>query len=227
MQIFTKERTLTPSWSLVAPSYKLLRDNLWQVAYLSFLPTLLLTVGLMMFNDTTKLDFSTTRHQLGLAVSIIGGLWTLLAYPGFLYMQVHALRGKEMSPMESFKRGLPFLLPFIALSIVAGILIIGGFFLLIIPGLLLTRGFFLAAYYVVDGKLGPIAALKQSYRDSRPVTAWIWGIIGVELVFALISGTLGYLPVIGVIIGTTITYAYVFAPAIRYAEITKNFRVDK
>lgn len=65
-------------------------------------------------------------------------------------------------------RTLPWL---ILVQMLAGVLIVAGFFLLILPGLFLM-GCLLPAYvYVVERGLGPIAALKASWAAFRP-QAW-------------------------------------------------------
>lgn len=224
MRIFTKDKALTPSWSLVQPSIKLLRDNIWQALYLYLLPTLLLSVALVLVGVDPDQTVSDSQRAAGALLMLAAGLWTLLAYPGFLYMQLRAVEGEDIGAMEAFKKGFPHLMSFIGMSIIGGLLIAAGLLVFIVPGLLLIRGFYLAPYYVVDKNLGPVEALKQSYADSQPVTAWVWGIIGVELVFGLVSGIFSYIPVVGAIIGIAITAIPLFVGAIRYAEIAKDFK---
>lgn len=226
MGVFNKERPLTPSWDLVKPSVKLLQTYFWQVAYLSFIPGLLITVGLTFMGVGEKpVDLDASRMGLGALLAVIGGIWALLAIPGFTYLQLRAAEGQDVSAMESFRKGLPRLPAYIGMAIVAAILVLLGLVAVIIPGLLLIRGFLLAPYYLVGQNLGPIEALKKSYNESVHVSGWIWGLIGVQLVFGLVGSILGNLPVIGVVISLVISYLYVFAPALRYSEMTQNLKV--
>lgn len=223
MGIFNTERVLTPSWDLVKPSIELVKNNFWQIIYLSFIPGLLLFMGLTLLGEDPR-QTPATQLGIGVLIAFTGGIWAMIVYPGYLYMQVKALEGKDISAWESIKFGLPRLPAVIAMSFVGAVLIILGFFALIVPGLLLIRGFVLAPYYVVDQKLGPIEALKKSYRDSVPVSGWIWGLIGVQIVIGIVASALGRLPFIGFLLSLGLSYLYVFAPAIRYAEITRNFK---
>lgn len=223
MRFFTKDRQLTPSWSLVRPSIDLLKANIWQFLYLSFLPGLLLSVGFVIMgrsNPEAVATVSSGRQVAGTILAVVAGLWALLTYPGYVMMQLRAIRNQQVSIMENFKYGLGRLLPLIAMLVVLCVAILGGFMLLIVPGLLLLRGFYLAPYYLVERKLGPIAALKQSYQDSRPVTAWIWGLLGVIFCFGIVSGVLSAIPVIGAILSAAIGSLYSFAVPIRYTEVS-------
>lgn len=223
MRIFTKDKTLTPSWNLIQPSLKLLQDNIWQSLYLFLLPTLLLTVSFVLIGTNPAQPVPDSQRIAGLLLMLASGLWTLLAYPGFLYMQLRAVEGEDITATEAFKKGLPHLMSFIGVTIAASLLILSGL-IFIIPGLLLIRGFYLAPFYVVDKNLGPVEALKQSYSDSQPITAWIWGVIGLEVLFGILSGVFSYIPVIGAIVGIAITAIPLFVGALRYAEVTKDFK---
>ncbi|MDB5181754.1 MAG: hypothetical protein JWP13_517 [Candidatus Saccharibacteria bacterium] len=220
MRVFIKERALTPSWDLVRPSVALLRKNIWPTIYLSFLPILAMTVGSVMIDERNL------RASIpGIIIVLVSIIWYFLTYPGFTYMQAKAARGKVLTPMESFKKGLPRFWQLIGMSLLSSLLIFVGLLAFIVPGLILLRAFYLAPYYVVDRKLGPIEALKRSYEDSKPVTGWIWGIIGVELVFGLIAGLFGRIPVIGYLFAIILSYPYIFAPALRYSEIVHKTKI--
>jgi hypothetical protein len=208
----------------------------------------------VLIGDYNPFEDALTRNQtIGIAVSAVAGLWSLIVYPAFIYMQLQAIAGKEAGIGESYKHGLPrvwailgmilaitlgliavisaFLVPFAVLSravnnngLSALVLLVAivAFLWLV---LLCMRGFYLAAFYIVDKKLGPVQALKQSYRDSRPVTLWIWGVIGVELIFGAGGAILNGLPLVGPILAIVVTYPYIFAGAYRYGEIVHGMKV--
>lgn len=68
------------------------------------------------------------------------------------------VKGKLDDLLSSFD----LLINFIAASILYALIIIGGFLLLIIPGIIWTVKFSLFPYFIVERRLGPIAALKAS-----------------------------------------------------------------
>ncbi|HEX8182344.1 MAG TPA: hypothetical protein VF575_01965 [Candidatus Saccharimonadales bacterium] len=160
------------------------------------------------------------RAATGLVMMLIGTLWTILAYPGLLKLQLKAVRGEQPDAVECLKQGLPRLVPFIMTTVLVAILLVFGLIAFIIPGLILLRGFYLSMYYVVDRNLGPVDALKQSYNDSKPHAGYIWGLIGVALIIAFLSSGLDEIPVVGYVLSLAFGYIYSFAPAIRYNEIT-------
>lgn len=224
MQIFTHERQLTPSWQLVRPSIQLLKKYIWQTLYLGFLPALLLTAAAFVVPRPGADSFSDMRPE-GLILYAVALTWVLLTAPGFYRLQAQAIQGKEISTSDAFKQGLKRFFRFFATMILAVLAIVLGLILFIIPGLLLLRGFLLAPYYAVDADLSPVEALKQSYRDSRPVTAWLWGIIGVQAVFSLAANLFSVIVIIGPLLALITTFIYIYAPALRYGEIVKNIPV--
>lgn len=227
MRIFTADRPLTPSWDLVKPSVALVKKYIWHVLYLSFLPSLLVVAGLALYSGGQEFLFEpvTTiepRHAAGIVLVLLAMLWSLVVLPAFMYLQLQAIDGKEPGVWECVRKAIRHLPALIGMYIVATVLIIMGFIAFIIPGLLLIRGFMLAPYYIVDQNMGPAQALRQSYRDSRSVSLYIWGIIGVTMVFALLGSILGIIPVFGSVISLAVGYIYVFAEPMRYVEVVRG-----
>ncbi len=235
MKLFRKDRTLTSSWDLVSPSISLVRENIWQTMYLSFLPALLVTVslvlllpGLMQIAEnpvvTPTLD---GQFQAGSLLMFVAVLWSILAAPGWILFQVNAIQGEILSTSRAFKLGIKEFIPFVLLSTMSIILIATGLLLFIIPGLFLIRGFYLAPYYLMDKNLSPLTALKQSYQDSKPVAGWIWATIGVTMIISLAGSFVSAIPVIGYLLRQALNYVYIFAPGLRYGEIAKNIQIAK
>jgi hypothetical protein len=226
MGILNAERKLTPSWDLLNPSIELVKKNIWQLFYLSFLPGVLLNIGLVVVRSKSfSLDNSHDSFFLWVFIAAI--IWSLLAAPGLLYLQVSAARGKAVTTGEAFKTGLKRIFPLLGASILVGFITFLGFLAFIIPGLILVRAYFLTPYYVIDKKLGPIQAMKQSFHDTKPVSAWIWGVIGVDLTFAVGAGFLGIIPFIGVLLGSALALLYIFAPALRFLEVVGDKKALK
>ena len=229
MQIFRTDRPLAPSYDLIRPSIRLIRENIWAVLYLNFFPNLLLIVGLVLASSITDqnppITHYDTRTSLGLALAFAGALWALLAYPGLILLQIKAAAGEHPTPMACFKQGLPRLLPLIFMSILAVLLVMLGFIALIIPGLILIRGFYLAPYYIVEQNIGPVEALKKCFADSKPNAGYIWGVIGVTIGFAAMSSFVGRVPVAGYMLSLLVGLVYLFAPVLRYTEIAKNLPI--
>ncbi len=104
MQLFRKDKQLAGSWDLIRLSIKLLKEDVWPIFYLSFLPSLVTIIGLVLMGTPEK-QYSTMmqwdgRALTGLAVAVIGGLATLIAYPGLVYLQTRAVQGDHPTAAE-------------------------------------------------------------------------------------------------------------------------------
>ena len=223
MKLFRSDVRLTPSWDFLNKSIALLKANPWPAIYLTLLPSLIVIVGVVLLqhavNQVTGDVTVDGKFYSGLGLVIIGGIWTLLTYPGAIKYQLDAVRGGASTPSVYYKSGLRRVLPLLGLQILLSVLIVFGFIALIIPGIILIRGLYLAQYHMIDQNLSPIEAIKKSYRTSQPHAGYIWGTIGVGIVFSLIGSTLGQIPVIGYIISLAASLPYYFGAALRYNEI--------
>jgi len=223
MKLFRTEYPLTSSFDIVSISIKLLRENIWAVFYLLALPALMTSVGGVILAAHTSqsgmVDWNTTA-QLGGLLLLLGVILSLMTSPGAALMQVAAVRGGRLEAGEAFRQGLRFILPIIAMNILVVLAVIAGFIAFIFPAFILMRSFYLGQFYVVDRSFGPLKALRQSRADSKPNAGFIWGIIGVTMLFsfACIFGRI--IPVVGYLLSILASLLYSFAPAFRYNEIT-------
>lgn len=220
MKIFAKERPLTPSWDLLGPSFGLLKKNFVPILYLSILPQLVLTLGLTLLPKHFDHALN-TRETIGAIVTGFGILLSLLVYPGFILFVSRTAQKHSITTREAFTAGLKRFLPFLGLVIIVLVLTVVGFMFFIIPGLIVFRALYLAPYYLLDQGLNPIEAMKKSESESQPVSAWVWGTIGVTSILTLTASVIGKIPVLGTFIGLVITYSYIYGPALRYCEVAK------
>jgi uncharacterized membrane protein len=73
---------------------------------------------------------------------------------------------------------------YFAATIVVGIAIILGLFLLIVPGIIFALMFMFATIIVIDRERGPIEAMKESMRVTR---GHKWSLLGLALVLVLLN----------------------------------------
>lgn len=222
MKIFNKERALTPSWDLLGPSIDLLKKHLQPILYLSVLPQLVLTLGLTMLPKNFQVaNITDGSPPAGVLIATIGALWALLTYAGFILFAALTAQGKVISTRDAFTQGLQRFFPLIGASLLVGLITFLGFIALVVPGLVFLRRYYLTPYYVVERGYGPLQAMKRSSADSKPVSAWVWGTIGVTAVFALASSMLGAIPILGTIAGVIVSYVYIYGTALRYCEVVR------
>ncbi|HSH18595.1 MAG TPA: hypothetical protein VK978_04385 [Candidatus Saccharimonadales bacterium] len=252
MKLFTKDRNLTPSWGLLPKSLRLLRRHITEVMYLNLIPSLILTLGVILIGDDSLSQPVSARESLGILLTITGLLLTLLVTPGFLLMQTRAVKGKAVHALRDFKDGLGSIGAMIGYSailffgcMVALVFIsIGVFSILAATGqttaasstdarattlilsifaltvLVFIRFFALAPFYIVDKNVEPADSLRLSYKETKGVSRYMWGTVGVLLVFLIpaIAVSMRF-PGIGNVLSTFFVLPYTFALALRYGEI--------
>jgi uncharacterized membrane protein len=97
-----------------------------------------------------------------------------------------------------------------------------GFIALIIPGFFTIRGVYLSQYFLIDRKIDPSTAIRESFKASRPVSGYIWGTIGVMILFNFLGSSVSFIPVLGAILSIAVPLMYLFGPALRYTESVKE-----
>ena len=128
-------------------------------------------------------------HIVDWALSSAGGAWDLvslafsvlvmtpLSYGG-LYACLRAARGERPRVGDLFAPfGRAYVSSVIA-GVLAGVLLIIGFALLIVPGVIAAVRLSFVPFLVVDERLGPVAALRESWRRTA---GYGWTILGAGL----------------------------------------------
>ena len=93
------------------------------------------------------------------------------------------------------------ILPFVGAYVLTVLAIAVGFLLLIVPGFIVSMGLAFVAYIVVDRGLGPIEAMKESWRVTKghkwQLFLLFLALIGINLlgVAALVVGLLVSVPI--------------------------------
>lgn len=90
---------------------------------------------------------------------------------------------------ESYLQAKSLLLPYLLISILTGIIVMGGFMLLIIPGIIFAVWFSLAPFVLVDEGLRGMNALE---RSRALISGRWWGVLGrvvVLILAAIIAST--------------------------------------
>lgn len=102
---------------------------------------------------------------------------------------------------------------YVGTAILYGLIVLGGFFLLIIPGIIWAVKFSLCCYFVIDKGLGPIEALKASSRTTMGVK---WELFG----FGIVCGLINFLGLLCLIVGIFAAYPTVLvASALVYRQL--------
>lgn len=201
-----------PSFELFNPSVDVIKNNLLVYFVLAVLPILVwvLPYGVIgISEDTSELS------PMFLVTGLIASIASLLIYPALTYTALRTSKGEKVQLNEAFREGYKKFWPLLGTAFLTGIIIFIGILAFIVPGIIMIRRYLLAPYYVLDRDMGITEAMKTSADESKQYSGTIYGILGVNVVFIIIS----VIPVIGQIIGTILQFLYSVAPALRYHEI--------
>jgi hypothetical protein len=216
------QKHLTPSFELIKPSINLVREHFVAFTYLIMLPGLTYAIGGVLAQTVLQADGTIIIHQkeiVGFAIMLLAAVWMTVNLGPMTYFQLRATKKQPESLVTYYQAGLPFSLKILGLYIAYAVAVIVGLILLIIPGLIMLRRYLLAPFYVVDKRLPVFTAMKQSAQDTKPVSGYIWGLIGLQLIAALLASVAAEIPVIGIVIGQLLTFTLTFTAVLRYREV--------
>ena len=111
-------------------------------------------------------------------VSIIVSLWL-----GLSLLYAVKDRDEQISTKEALTRGWKRILSYWWITILSGLIVVGGYLLLIVPGIILSIWFILAMYVLVSEDLRGMNAL---FRSKQLVSGYWWGVFGRFLVLGLV-----------------------------------------
>lgn len=206
------ERRLTPSWELVSPSFKLVRENYEAVIIIALLPALLAQYAALV---------GARNQGLGYSLLLAAALWQLINTPIAYYLQFKVVKNQKIDTVGCYRQGFHFWPKIILFEILFAIMTIAGLMLLIIPGLIIIRRYYLTPYYIINNKkLSILAAMKKSANETRPVSGYVWGVLGVIIVYGLAASLLSRIPLVGPILATLVTVIILFIPALRWQEVS-------
>lgn len=217
----TPSTPLTPSWELLPKNLQLVRRRLEQVAVISILPGLFVNLAMLVGKHN--------EHQISsLQLTLLGAgcLWVLVNLAATSYLQVTAARGKWPSTAACYKNSWRYwwrIVVFLALfSILLGI----GFLLLIVPGLIVLRRYILTPFYIIDQDLSVKEAMRRSAAQTKIVSGYVWGTLGVVIVMSLgaglISQMFGFVPGLPAVISSILGVSFYFVMALRYVEVANT-----
>jgi uncharacterized membrane protein len=206
----TEATELPGAFSLFRPSYEAVLTNAWTFLGLLLIPLATFMVAGVGGGTRDNITLEGTTALLVLAGFVIA----LIVSPALPYVQLQSVQGKEVSIGEALREGMKRFWRFYGLSILVGLIVIGGFLLLIVPGFFMLRRYLLAQFYLYDRNVGITEAMRLSAADSKTFSKAIWGVIGMLFLIGLIGA---YRP-LG-IVTAILQVLYYCAPAVRYFQI--------
>ncbi len=212
-----KDVSMPGAFELFKPSMEIIKRNLTAFLILLGLPTLLILIGNgpgMMGggNLAAQSDPAQGMNPIFSIISLVGGIFCLLATPGVILLQLKGARKEHIEMGEAFNKGLRYFWKMVGLVICLMFIFTVSLLLLIVPFFFMLRRYLLAPYYLVDRDLGVFEALKVSAQESQGKWGGIYGVVGVTVLLSLV----GIIPLVGWIASAVLTFLYGNAVALRY-----------
>ena len=146
---------------------------------------------------------------LALLFNIIAGIAKIIVSIGLITIALKFLDKKkaELNHLFSFKS---YFWQFLLGSVLYGLIVVGGFILLIVPGIIWAIKFQYYGYFIIDKKLDAIEALKKSSALTMGVK---WELLGLGLVIAginILGALCLFVGLFAALPTTLLAYAFVY-----------------
>ena len=145
----------------------------------------------------------------GVAASLTQVIVNILVYPlgiGLGLLGIRRAAGKD-TPLSTLWEPYSQFIPLVVMLVLMGLLIVGGFFLLVLPGIYLAVAYSFAPYLIVEKNMGVWEALETS---RKAITTCWWRYFGLLLIavllfivgtIPLLIGLVWVLPIMAIAIG--------------------------
>ncbi len=153
---------------------------------------------------------------------------------GLCLFTLRLLRGDAASPALVFA-GVARIVVLAPYALLYGAAVFGGMLFLILPGIFLAVVFSLGFYIIMESRLGPLAAMRESWR--AVMTLGWWPVFAVYLVsflgviaLALISGVVGFMfgaPLFGEIAQVVFVAGWTAVTALVIAAVYEQARQNR
>ena len=157
----------------------------------------------------------------GVAASLTQVIVNILVYPlgiGLGLLGIRRAAGKD-TPLSTLWEPYSQFIPLVVMLVLMGLLIVGGFFLLVLPGIYLAVAYSFAPYLMIEKNMGVWEALETSRKAITP--CW-WRYFGLLLIavllfivgtIPLLIGLVWVLPIMAIAIGEVFVATFETASA--------------
>jgi len=157
----------------------------------------------------------------GVAASLTQVIVNILVYPlgiGLGLLGIRRAAGKD-TPLSTLWEPYSQFIPLVVMLVLMGLLIVGGFFLLVLPGIYLAVAYSFAPYLMIEKNMGVWEALETS---RKAITTCWWRYFGLLLIavllfivgtIPLIIGLVWVLPIMAIAIGEVFVATFETASA--------------
>lgn len=164
----------------------------WQKTKQHFLPLLVVVIVVSVISSPTNSAVRDMRDMSSEKAfwTSLKGLYILLIVPVFSFsadlMFVQAIRDQKLDYGNLFA-GFKNFLDVVRANLLSGVLVLFGIVLLIVPGIWIACRLAFVSYLVMDQGMGPVEAVKESWRMTDG-HAWKIFVLGIVSFFIALIG---------------------------------------
>ena len=158
-----------------------------------FIPILLITVLINNFPSIIDAIAKEMPYALSFFIGLAFWALSMVVNLGLIKISLGFCDHKKGAFADLFS-SFPLFFKYLFGSILYGLIVLGGFLLLVIPGIIWLIQFQFFGHFIVDKKLGPIAALKMSSEITK-------GTKGDLFLFVLLLGLINLLGALCLLVG--------------------------
>ncbi len=134
-------------------------------------------------------------------VGVVGWVVWMIALMGLVGIALKLYDKKEVKISDLFAY-YPLFFRFLIAQILYFLVVVAGFILFIVPGIIFAVRFWFFDYFIIDKKLGPIEALRQSWRVTQGKIGKLF-LFGMAVILVTVLGALAL--VVGLFVALPIT----------------------
>ena len=178
-------------------------------------------IYLVITSIIAALQDATVGTGEGVAASLTQIIVNILVYPlgmGLGLLGIRRAAGKD-TPLSTLWESYSQFIPLAVMLVLMGLLIVGGFFLLVLPGIYLAVAYSFAPYLIIEKNMGVWEALETS---RKAITTCWWRYFGLLLIavllfivgtIPLLIGLVWVLPIMAIAIGEVFVATFETASA--------------
>lgn len=176
-----KKQILFDQW--IGEAWKNAKDKIWFWVGLLLLVSLIPNIPSWLEYAVDNNTPSAVATSIIIVATVLSVFLSIVVSLGQIRIFLNQADGKKLTYIDLYQNYKLFW-KFFGASILYGLIVIGGFILLIVPGIVWSLRFQFAPWLVVEKKLGPIAALKESARITN---SNMWSILAVNTIAGMIT----------------------------------------
>lgn len=187
--MFSIKEALSFGWHKV-------KNNFWPIILIMIVTAIPTMAGQILSRIMESTD-STILLIVGFVLSLAVYVLSFIVGIGFMKLMLRVYDGEMPQPKEVFSAYGVFW-KYVGVNIIYGLIVFGGFILLIVPGIIWAIKYSFAPLIVIDKKIRPMEAIRESAKLTQGVKLKLLG-------FGIVSGLIAVVGYLALFVGALVS----------------------